>query len=52
VSGFDVSQAVGGGLGDRRLAEEFIAEFAAAWTWPLAPGDGYSDDLLWAACQR
>jgi hypothetical protein len=49
---FDVSRAVGAGLGDRQRARDFIAEFAAAWARPLAPGDGYSEDLLWAVGER
>ena len=43
---------MGAGLGDRQRAWDFIAEFAAAWTRPLAPGDGYGDDVLWAAGER
>ena len=49
---FDVSRAVGAGLGDRHRVWEFIAEFAAAWSRPLAPGDGYSEDPLWAVGER
>jgi hypothetical protein len=52
AGGFDVSRAVGAGLGGRLRAREFIAGFAAAWMRPLAPGDGYSDDVLWAAGER
>ena len=40
------------GLGDRRRAWAFIREFAAAWTAPLGPGDGFTEDVLWAAEQR
>ena len=46
ASGFDVGRAVGAGLGDRRRVLEFIGEFAAAWTRPLARGDGYGEDVL------
>lgn len=46
AGGFDVSRAVGAGIGDRWRAREFVAEFAAAWTRPLAPGDGCSEDVL------
>jgi hypothetical protein len=49
---FDVSRAVGPGLGDRHRVWDFIAEFAAAWARPLAPGDGYSEDPLWAIGER
>jgi hypothetical protein len=52
ADGFDVSRAVGAGLGDRQRAWDFIAEFAAAWTRPLAPGDGYSKGVLWAVGER
>ncbi len=52
AGGFDASRAMGAGLGDRRRVREFIAEFATAWTRPLAPGDGYGDDVLWAAGHR
>lgn len=46
VDDFDVGRAVGAGLGDRRRALEFIAEFAAAWTRPLLHEDGYGEDVL------
>jgi hypothetical protein len=46
VGGFDVGRAVGAGLGDRRRVLEFIGEFAAAWTRPLAREDGYGQDVL------
>ena len=46
ASGFDVGRAVGAGLGDRRRVLEFIDEFAAAWTRPLAREDGYGEDVL------
>jgi len=46
VGGFDVSRAVGAGLGDRRRVLEFIDGFAAAWTRPLALEDGYGEDVL------
>ena len=52
AGGFDVSRAVGAGIGDRWRAREFVAEFAAAWTRPLAPGDGCSEDVLRAAEDR
>jgi hypothetical protein len=52
ATGFDVSRAVGAGLGDRQRTWDFIAEFAAAWTRPLSPGDGYSEDVLWAVAER
>jgi len=50
--GFDAARALGAGLGDRRQAWEFIGRLAAGWTSPLAPGDGFSEDVLWAAGQR
>lgn len=40
------------GSGTDSGAWAFVAEFAAAWTRPLAPGDGYSEDVLWAAGER
>ena len=46
IGGFDVGRAVGAGLGDRRRVLEFIDEFAAAWTRPLAREDGYGEDVL------
>ena len=46
VGGFDVGRAAGAGFGDRRRVVEFIGEFAAAWTRPLARGDGYGEDVL------
>ena len=49
---FDVSRAVGPGLGDRHRVWDFIAEFAAAWARPLASGDGYGEDPLWAVGER
>lgn len=52
MAGFDVSRAVGAGLGDRQRTWDFIAGFAAAWRRPLAPGDGYSEDVLRAAGER
>lgn len=52
AGGFDVSRAVGSGLGDRQRVWGFIAEFAAAWARPLSPGDGYSEDVLWAVGER
>jgi len=52
ANGFDVSQAVGAGLGDRQRTWDFITEFVAAWTQPLASGEGYSEDVLWAAGER
>lgn len=52
ADGFDVSGAVGAGLGDRQRTWDFIAEFAAAWARPLAPGDGCSEDVLWAVQER
>jgi hypothetical protein len=44
--GFDVSRAVGAGLGDRRRALEFIDAFAAAWARPLGLEDGYGEEVL------
>ena len=52
AGGFDVSRAVGSGLGDRQRVWDFIAELAAAWPRPLSPGDGYSEDVLWAVEER
>ena len=53
VSGaFDAARALRAGLGDRRQAWEFIRGFAADWASPLVPGDGFSEDVLWAAEQR
>lgn len=52
TGGFDVSEAVGAGLGSPHRAWGFIAEFAAAWARPLAPGDGYGEDVLWAVEER
>jgi hypothetical protein len=49
---FDAARALRAGLGDRRRAWAFIREFAAAWAAPLGPGDGFTDDVLWAAEQR
>ena len=49
---FDAARALGAGLGDRRRAWEFIGRFAAEWASPLEPGDGFSEDVLWAARQR
>lgn len=46
AGGFDVSRAVGAGLGDRRRVLEFVGEFAAAWTRPLVREDGYGQDVL------
>jgi hypothetical protein len=46
ASGLDVGRAVGAELGDRRRVLEFIDEFAAAWTRPLAREDGYGEDVL------
>lgn len=48
TGGFDVSRAVGAGLGDRRRLPEFIDGFAAAWTRPLGLDDGYGEDALQA----
>jgi hypothetical protein len=48
IDGFDVGRSVGAGLGDRRRALDFIAEFAAAWTRPLAREDGYGEDVVQA----
>jgi hypothetical protein len=48
TGGFDVSRAVGAGLGDRRRLLEFIGGFAAAWTRPLGLDDGYGEDALQA----
>jgi hypothetical protein len=42
ASGFDAGEALGGGLGDRRQAWDFIRRFAAEWATPLGPGDGIS----------
>jgi len=50
--GFDAAGAMRAGLGDRQRAWEFIRGFAAEWTSPLAAGDGFSADVLWAAEQR
>jgi len=49
---FDVARAMRAGLGDRQHAWEFIRGLAAEWISPLAPGDGVSEDVLWAAEQR
>jgi hypothetical protein len=46
IGGFDVGRAVGAGLWDRHRALQFIGEFAAAWTRPLLPEDGYGEDVL------
>jgi hypothetical protein len=52
TGGFDAAQALRPGLGDRGQAWAFIGEFAAAWTAPLGPGDGVSEDALRAAERR
>jgi hypothetical protein len=49
---FDAARAMRAGLGDRQHAWEFIRGFAAEWASPIAPGDGFSEDVLWAAEQR
>lgn len=49
---FDAARALSAGLGDRRRAWAFIRGFAAAWTAPLGPGDGFTDNVLRAAEQR
>jgi len=49
VKGFDAGEALGGGLGDRSQAWDFIRDFAAEWTTPLGPGDGVSRDAWRAA---
>jgi hypothetical protein len=49
AGGFDVSGAVGAGLGSRQRARDFIAESAAARTRPLALDDGYGEDVPQAA---
>lgn len=51
AGGFDAGEALGGGLGDRRQAWEFIRRFAAEWTTPLAPADGVSRDV-WRAAEH
>ncbi|WP_242488976.1 SMI1/KNR4 family protein [Streptomyces sp. DSM 110735] len=40
ISGFDVAQALDGGIADRQRAWTFIRDFAAAWTEPLTEDDG------------
>jgi hypothetical protein len=52
IGGFDAARALRAGLGDRRQAWAFIQDFAAAWTAPLGPGDGVSDDALRTAERR
>jgi hypothetical protein len=52
TGGFDAAWALQAGLGDRGQAWAFIEEFAAAWTAPLGPGDGVSEDALCAAERR
>jgi hypothetical protein len=52
AGGFDVGEALRGGLIGRRQAWEFIGQLAAEWTAPLAPGDGVSRDTWRAAEQR
>ncbi|MFD8912720.1 SMI1/KNR4 family protein [Streptomyces sp. NPDC059575] len=39
-SGFDVAQALDGGIADRQRAWAFIRDFAAAWAVPLTEDDG------------
>ncbi len=51
ADGFDAGEALGGGLGDRRQAWDFIRRFAAEWTTPLGPGDGVSRDA-WRAAEH
>jgi hypothetical protein len=40
------------GVGEPQQAWAFIAEFAAAWTAPLGPGDGVGEEALRAAEER
>jgi hypothetical protein len=49
---FDAGEALPGGLVDRRQAWDFIRRFAAEWTAPLGPGDGFRRDTWLAAEQR